>query len=151
MKFVRWLGAFGRGSSLAEAVTFETKKVSRQVAAEPLFRGRSLIPHAKIGLVIDESRSVFVRGWICDAWTIPNDSGVLRPRESPRKTGNVPFRDKDRFLAAFQRETRTDHGEAVFDSVVYNAVVVKSTATAHGLARAEKLAITLGLPLKRLR
>lgn len=41
MKFVRWLGAFGSGSDLNEAADWEQSQIERQVAAEPLWRGRS--------------------------------------------------------------------------------------------------------------
>jgi hypothetical protein len=36
VKFVRWLGAFGRGESLTVAAAWEVSQVARQVAAEPL-------------------------------------------------------------------------------------------------------------------
>lgn len=39
MKFVRWLGAFGSGSSLSEAAGWELSQTDRQVAVEPPHHG----------------------------------------------------------------------------------------------------------------
>lgn len=84
MKFVRWLGAFGSGSDLNEAADWEQSQIERQVAAEPLWRGRSFLGHAKIGLVVDHQASRFHAGWLVDAWTEKQDDGTLRPRYAPR-------------------------------------------------------------------
>ncbi len=151
MKFVRWLGAFGSGSSLSEAAGWELSQTDRQVAVEPLHRGRSLIGHAKIGLVIDHDASRFHAGWLFDAWTDWRPDGTLRPKYKPRTRQGRKYLDIDRFLAAWSAVKNPDHhAEVVFDSVIYCAVVVKSTATARGVGRAKRLAAMLSLPLEVL-
>jgi hypothetical protein len=147
MKFVRWLGAFGQGTSLSDAATWELGQTERQVAAEPLWRGQSLIGHVKIGLVIDEDRSVFASGWLHDAWTVPDDQGILRHGVSHRGQRYKRFKDMDRFLVAWKKRAPDHHGEAAFDATIYKAVVVKSTASEHGVGRAKRLAAELRLPL----
>lgn len=151
MKFVRWLGAFGSSSSLSEAVDWELSQIDRQVAVEPLHRGRSMLDHAKIGLVIDHEISRFHSGWLTDAWTVKRDDGTLRPRGKPRDRQGRKFRDMDRFLAAWSAvKNPSYHAEVVFDSPVYRAVAVKSTATERGVRRAKRLADRLNLPLEVL-
>lgn len=151
MKFVRWLGAFGSGSSLTEAATWEASQVERQVAVEPLHRGRSLLGHAKIGLVVDHDASRFHAGWLADAYTVKRDDGTLRPYYKPRNRQGKKFHDMDRFIAAWSAvKNPSHHAEVVFDSPTYRAVVVKSTATAHGVSRAKRLADMLNLPLEVL-
>lgn len=151
MKFVRWLGAFGSGSSLSEAAGWELSQTDRQVAVEPLHRGRSLLGHAKIGLVVDHAASRFHAGWLTDAWTVNRDDGTLRPRGKPRNRQGRKFMDMDRFLAAWSAvKNPSYHAEVVFDSPIYRAVVVKSTATERGVRRAQRLASRLNLPLEVL-
>lgn len=151
MKFVRWLGAFGSGSSLSEAAAWELSQTARQVAVEPLHRGRSLLGHAKIGLVIDHEASRFHAGWLKDAWTVPQDDGTLRAKYRPRDRQGRKFRNMDRFLAAWSAvKDPSMHGEVVFDAPTYRAVVVKSTATERGIRRARRLASRLNLPLEVL-
>jgi hypothetical protein len=150
MKFVRWLGAFGSGSSLSEAAEWEKSQTARQVAVEPLHRGRSLL-HAKIGLEINHAVSRFHAGWLCDAYTIEIDGGVLRPKYRPRDRQGRKFRDMDRFLAAWSAvKGPSQHGEVIFDAPHYCAVVVKSSATERGVKRAARLAARLNLPLRIL-
>lgn len=151
MKFVRWLGAFGSGSSLTEAADWELSQTDRQVAVEPLHRGRSLINHAKIGLVVNHDASRFHAGWLADAYTVKRDDGTLRPIYKPRNRQGKKFKGMDRFLAAWSAiKNPSHHGEVIFDSPVYRAVVVKSTATTHGVSRAKRLADMLKLPLEVL-
>lgn len=150
MKFVRWLGAFGSGASLTEAAAWETKQCDRQVAAEPLYRGRSFIDHAKIGLAIANPESTFARGWTYDAWTRVDADGILKAhRMGYGKT--KPYKNMDRFLSAYSRCAHEGHhAEAAFNAPLYDAVVVKSTASERGKRRANRLAQQLGLPLKMI-
>jgi hypothetical protein len=153
MKFVRWLGAFGSGSSLSEAAEWELSQTARQVAVEPLYRGRSLLRHCKIGLVVDHNASRFHAGWLVDAYTKQvGDTGILRPLYSPASRQGKKYRDVDRFLEAWSAtRNQSGHGEVIFDSPIYSAVAVKSTATEHGKRRAERLAKRLNLPLKEMK
>lgn len=149
MKFVRWLGAFKKGTSLSEAAGWELSQTERQVAVEPLWRGRSLITKSKIGLEIDHQASVFASGWLSDAWTEVHADGTLRSdRSSCGRRDMKRFRNQDRFLSAWSKMRPTHHAEAVFAAPVYRAVVVKKNATAHGMGRARRLAAQLNLPLK---
>lgn len=148
MKFVRWLGAFGSGSSLTEAAAWETKQTERQVAAEPLVRGRSFIDHAKIGLSVQSPEATFRRGWLWDAWTVTREDGTIRAT----RNRYAEYKNMDRFLSALNKsnKNRDCHAEAAFAAPTYSAVVVKSTATPHGKRRAKRLAAMLGLPLEVL-
>lgn len=151
MKFVRWLGAFGQGTSLTDAAEWEQSQTARQVAAEPLHKGRSLISHTRIGLVVDHEASRFHAGWLTDAWTSVQADGTLRAKYLPRTRQGKKFRDMDRLLAAWSAvKNPIRHAEAVFDSVTYSAVAVKATATDHGKNRAARLAARLNLPLRVL-
>lgn len=151
VKFVRWLGAFGQGTSLTDAAEWELSQTARQVAVEPLHRGRSLISYARIGLVVDHEASLFVKGWLTDAFTTLGDDGILRPKYLPRSRQGKAYRDLNRFLAAWSAvKTPEKWAEALFDSPVYSAVVVKASATEHGRNRAKRLAERLGLPLMEL-
>ncbi len=151
MKFVRWLGAFGTGASLTEAAEWELSQTDRQVAVEPLHRGRSLIDHVKIGLEVDHELSRFHAGWLRDAWTEVQANGLLKPKYLPRYRQGKKFRDLNRFLAAWSAvKNPTGWGEVIFDSPIYTAVVVKSTATERGVRRASRIAARLNLPLRVL-
>ena len=148
MKFVRWLGAFGAGNSLHEAAAWETRQCERQVAAEPLVRGKSLLSHAKIGLGIAHPEATFARGWLEDAWTEPDKNGILKASRERRHE----FKDMNRFLAALSKRSRNNkhHAEAAFNCPAYDCVVVKHDATPRGMRRAKRLAKTLNLPLRVL-
>lgn len=147
IKFVRWLGAFGTGASLSEAASWELSQLNRQVAVEPLWRGLSLIDHAKIGLAVDHEASVFVKGWTCDAYTQLEGNILKTARPDSTTRQGKAFRSLDRFLSAWNRKKDGGHGEAVFDAPHYTAVVVKRDASERGFARARKLADQTGLPL----
>ena len=154
---VRWLGAFKTSVTLASAVAFELSGGNaRQVAAEPLFFGESRLSvgrkSAQIGLRVDLSRTVFVRGWLGDAYTWITKDGCLKPsrEKSLRKQG---FKDLGRLLAAakpFSRLVAGDyrgHGEVVLDYVKYDAVVVLTSASAEVKEKARRIAAAHGLPL----
>jgi hypothetical protein len=150
MKFVRWLGAFRKTTDLSEAAVWELSQTARQIAAEPLHRGQSLV-HAQIGLEIAHAASRFHCGWLEDAWTEVQADGTLRAKYLPRSRQGRKYRNMDRFLGAWNSvQNPRIHAEAVFDSPVYRAVVVKTTATERGLRRAKRLAATMNLPLKVL-
>lgn len=145
--FVRWLGAFGKGTSLSDAAAWEHSQVERQVAAEPLWRGRSLIRHVRIGLEIDPRASIFASGWLQDAWTEPHADGTLRSN-AQRRGKLARYRNIDRFMAKWAATKARAHAEAAFAAPVYVAVVVKNNATEHGMGRARRLCEQLNLPLK---
>ena len=149
MKFVRWLGAFGRASSLDDSATWEQSQTDRQVAAEPLYRGKSLIQHAKIGLEIAHPEATFARGWLYDAYTVVHEpTGQIRATRN--HTAGGEFRNMDKFLSAHAKKRVSYQGEAAFNAPLYCAVVVKKSASDRGKARAARLAAQMGLPLKTL-
>ncbi len=130
-----------------EVASWECSQLDRQVAAEPLWHGRSLIRHVRIGLEIDASASIFMSGWLQDAWTEPHADGTLRSNEQ-RRGKLARYRNMDRFLAKLSATKPRTHAEAAFSAPFYKAVVVKNNATEHGMGRARRLADQLGLPLK---
>jgi hypothetical protein len=145
MRAVRWLGAFGRGQCLLSAGAWEISQRDRQVAAEPLLRGKSRIDHARIGLEIDVERSIFVKGFVNDAWTTAREDGTLAHDR------HKPIRKWDRLAKAMRQHSVAKwHAEAVFDLPVYSAVIVKRHSSERAFARAQKLADSLSLPLKIL-
>jgi len=149
MKFVRWLGAFGRTSSLDDCAAWEQSQTERQVAAEPLYRGKSLIQHSKIGLEIAHPGATFARGWLYDAFTVVHEpTGQIRATR--QHTAGGEFRNMDKFLASHAKKRSSCHGEAAFNAPLYCAVVVKKSASDRGKARAARLAAQMGLPLKTL-
>lgn len=146
VKFVRWLGAFrSTGQTLESAIGWELSQRDRQVAAEPLRRGTSLIRHALIGLVVDASRSVFVCGWEQDAWT-EQSNGLLKTSKRRAAVGKR-YTDADRLSAAVSKLNGGCHGEAIFDYPKYSAVAVKKSAPASIKTMAATLAAEHGLPL----
>jgi hypothetical protein len=146
VKFVRWLGAFrSSGQTLESAVDWEISQRDRQVAAEPLRRGCSLIRHALIGLVMDHDRSVFVCGWEQDAWTEHYD-GVVKTSKR-RKAAGKRHKSADRLLAAVSKLQEGCHAEAIFDYPRYIAVAVKKSAPARVKKVAATLASEKSLPL----
>lgn len=147
MKFVRWLGAFGSSSSLLEAAFWETSQNERQVAAEPLIKGKSLIRHAKIGLSINSPSASFARGWLWDAYTDHRGDGILVAK---RSRGPCEYKSMDRFLAALNKRGGHGHAEASFNAPHYDFVVVKNDASPRGMRRAKRLALRLNLPIRVL-
>ena len=150
IKFVRWLGAFRVSAGLKDSALWEMSQTDRQVAAEPLHKGQSLIANSKIGLALAET-SRFHAGWLVDAWTEVQQDGTLRAKYKPCNRQGKKFRDKDRFLAAWNAVKNPQlHAEAIFDAPSYSSVVVKRNATEIGKSRAQRLATSLNLPLRIL-
>ena len=154
---VRWLGAFGRNrDGLSAAVKAEIGGIGRQVAAEPIFFGESRLSagsgRALIGLRIDMERSVFVAGWLGDAWTEKHEDGVLRPARVKMEDSRR-FTTQDRLWAAAKRLNRngvtgyTRHGEVAIDYPKYDAIVCVSGAEKSVKEKAASLAKEFGLPL----
>ena len=68
---IRWIGAFGKADTgLAGAITWElTQRDRKLLCAERLRRGRSVIRHARVGLLV-KNRAV-VRRYRSDVWSVP--------------------------------------------------------------------------------
>ena len=146
MKFVRWLGAFGKQDSLVESASWELSQTDRQVAAEPLHHGVSHIHHALIGLEITHPEATFARGWLKDSYTVPDENGINKATRN--RSGE--FKNMDKFLKVFNANNCPHHGEASFNCPLYASVVVKRHCSDKVILKAKKLAAELGLPLRRL-
>lgn len=150
--FVRWMGAFVRCHDLAKSAEWELSQTAREVAAEPLYRGRSLLLaednydlRIKVGLVIDEVQSHFRVGYFRDCYSgTDRKTGALLPkRSSPLRK---PIRDMDRFRKAWNGFKPFHHGEVFFDLIVARAVAArKGDKEAESAGR--DLAKRLSLPL----
>ncbi|MCW7076391.1 MAG: hypothetical protein OCU18_03755 [Candidatus Syntrophoarchaeum sp.] len=77
---IRWLGAFNtnrKNRGLYSALCFEIEQSRRKhVAAERLRRGRSMIRHAKVGLLV--RNSAIVKKFRSDVFSEYNRNGTLR-------------------------------------------------------------------------
>lgn len=148
-QFVRWLGAYcsnERRKEISQSAHWEISQKEREVAVEPLFRGRSLIlremKNVHVGLVPDMNKTQFCVGYFNDANTKIGDDGVLAARRNKES-----IRDKDRFMAAWGKANPKHHGECVMDFFKASAVAVRANAPAEALNMAQDLADSLGLPL----
>lgn len=151
---VRWLGAYGRTRAdsfeqmIQQMASFE-KGVKRQVAAECLRKGRSyLSAHIKVGLLVDEGRTTFVKGFIRDAYTRVEPDGTLRHTSPQAKA----IRCRDRFVAAVQKCTcPTTYSEVVLDYPKYSRVILKKSGGEYAQRIANALAEELGVPVQVIR
>lgn len=127
MRFVRWMGAFGKPSSLEDAISFEVQLSTcngRQVATEALYKNASIINHALVGLGVDENKSTFIKGFLNDCYTIIKREGIL----FPTREQNNSFKNKDLFLKALNNKNyKNNHTEVIFDNVEYSCLVIDIT------------------------
>ena len=82
-KFVRWLGAYCSKSVSADlvgAALWEVSQADREVACEPLLKGRSLVlseqARVHVGLIPCMDKTIFVRGYLRDAFTKTDEDGT---------------------------------------------------------------------------
>lgn len=146
---VRWLGAFGRNhGGLSQAVNAELTGIGRQVAAEPCFFGESRLSRkeaALIGLRINLDQSVFIKGWLGDAWTVRKEDGTLYAAREKKLKGKT-FSDLGRLIKAakpftsLKNEDYKGHGEVCIDYPKYDAIVVCRHAGDEVKAKAQALA-----------
>lgn len=141
--FVRWLGAYGRCDDALASATWELTQTRREVAAEPLLFGRSLLLAEQhqvfVGLVACETASEFRGGFFADCWSSHDKDGLLRSQKSR------PVRDLSRFRAAWNKSRPRHHGEAFFDFFAARAVAVRAGATNRQLRIAQDIARKLDL------
>jgi len=71
--YIRWLGAFRKSGNLHESLLWEMEHCHREVAAEWLQSGHSLISHARVGLLL--SNRAMIRRYRTDVWSEPTESG----------------------------------------------------------------------------
>jgi hypothetical protein len=148
LKFVRWLNAYRRYSTLEEAVGWELTQSERQIATEPLWRSCSMLHSSQIGLVIDHEKSIFVKAWFFDATTVSDENGILRKTKKGRD-----FRNMNKFLSAWNRKNPGSerdgwHGEVVFDKPVFSGVALMVKTTRNVRKIAEEISVQTGLPVR---
>lgn len=143
--FVRWLGAYGRCDDALASATWELTQTRREVAAEPLLFGRSLLlaeqQQVFVGLVACEETSQFRGGFFVDCHSSHDSSGLLRSKKAR------PVRDLPRFKAKWQKSHPRHHGEAFFDFFSARAVAVRAVATKRQMQIARDIARKFDLPI----
>lgn len=73
--FVRWLGAYGRGQSLAVSIKYELEQVTREVACEAIsMRSGSCGEEitANVGLIVD--RRAVKKFFLGDVWSVTDEA-----------------------------------------------------------------------------
>lgn len=150
MIVVRWLGAFGHASSLEASIRHElTTLQGKQVAAEPLFDGRSrLSSNAEIGLLVDQSISRLIAAYGSDAWTKDTSGGRVKAHRTKQKK---PGRSWDSLQEVGRSRPRghykPDHGEVTIQGARYSALVARWPRKKLTIKLATELAAKFGLPL----
>ena len=76
--FVRWMGAFGKNSSLYGSLNYEMTNTTIEVACEHLAKGKSSIKHARIGIIIP--KSAILKMYQGDVWSIREGDKLKRTR-----------------------------------------------------------------------
>lgn len=145
---VRWLGAFGKGSSINAIAEFELNP-RREVSCEIIPEWKvSHIHQARVGLLIDQGRTYLVAGYAGDAWTSdarkPDELGEALPdRQRPFSS------DWKTVGGLYKAARRIEDGGRYIEGVVsgprYLAVVVKRGSNEYSFAFAERLANAMGL------
>ena len=79
--YVRWIGAFGKGSTLSDSLNFEIYTCDRDVACEICKGYTSRISHAKIGLLLDNC--AIIKKFNGDCWS-KNNNGMLYMTRNPK-------------------------------------------------------------------
>lgn len=79
--FVRWLGAFRKGSSsLAESIEFEISRKTESACER--FRNKSQVRGARVGLLCDPE--YVIKNFIGDYWSEYRKDGSLKKCRNPR-------------------------------------------------------------------
>ena len=73
---VRWIGAFGKSSSLSNSLSWELTQNEREVAAEYINGNQGSIRHAKVGLLL--AKGSVIRSFPGDVWSVAKN-GKLEP------------------------------------------------------------------------
>lgn len=145
---IRWLGAFGHGSSVKSIAEFELNP-RREVSCEIIPEGRvSHIQQAKVGLLIDQGRTHLVAGYAGDAWTNdqrkPDELGEALP-DRPREFCS----DWSTVGGLYNAARRIEFGGRYIEGVVagprYKAVAIKRGSNSSAFAFADRLAKVMNL------
>ncbi len=153
---VRWLGAYGKGSTLADALSYELTAVTREVAAELIlsysgagYRSALKSDRVKIGLEVEVT--AFRRGFVGDAWTRVEGDRLL---QSYRK----PIKDLDRLVKARIAHHKMCNSEGWVSSADryaecvcvphYTAIIIAGSITAQAQAVIEEIAMRHQMEVK---
>ena len=80
---IRWLGAYGKSTNLAESLTWELTQTERsELAASPCHLGD--VAHCNVGLLV--ARRAVIRIYSGDAWTVKGEDGTLRKTRRPDRS-----------------------------------------------------------------
>ncbi len=121
---IRWLGAFGKNGSLQDSIQFELNRDS-EVAAE-LLKNKSLISHARIGLLV--KNSAVVKKFDGDCWSVREDGGLVKSRNP--KTARSQHKEvwaKPNYigLVVKSRITKSAFKEIKYIASIYNLDLFK--------------------------
>ena len=166
---VRWLGAFGgRRKEVEESISFElTRPASDVVCCEPIWNGRSRLStrQSRIGLMLDMTKSEFVKAYAYDAYTYSKEGNWImgQHRKETRckssKCVTTSYEDLGK-LGRFREEKAPGntympeqginqyHGEVLIRNAHYKAVVLRKGTKGNEIRQeARELAEKFGLPL----
>lgn len=158
---IRWLKAFGGYEfSIADIVKYETTTTDELSAEVVPFWGKTNI-HAKVGLLVDTSKTELVVCYPFDAYTVRRSDGThyaLRYNGNSKPVMYVPkwFDNRTRVAKTWQKVKKLlpliekgfnqgFHSEVMIKNPVYKAVVVKRNTSASDRQFARKIAEKLGV------
>lgn len=154
---VRWLAAYRRQlTGTRTAAWAETLGIGRERAAEPLWRGRSLLlaeqPTARIGLGF--AAAAVRRAFWRDVWSEPSGdrlSAGATPGARVNAAARRGWRDWDRFARRWARHRPSWHAEAWLADAAEPVAVCHRAGDAEAVRWAAELAVELGLPVIAIR
>ena len=142
---VRWLGAYGKADSIQEVADFEMNP-GRQVACEVMqVNTKSGIKHARVGLLVDQSKTKLVRAYVGDSWTFTDGHRLL----SKRDNRYVSSWGEAGGLQKMSRHHRSGYTEGTIDNPIYSSIVIQDDKPGT-LSFTKKLSELTGLPIKNL-
>lgn len=149
MIVVRWLGAFGKSSTLMESVEYEMNApADRQVSAEPLFDSRCrLSSRAEIGLLVDQTKTRLIAVFTKDAWTVMDKSGRLK-----NKRRNFVHQHDWDSLKSIGRTKRSicGHGECIIQGPSFSGIVVRYPRKKMVIKMAREIAADVTIPIMNI-
>lgn len=148
---IRWLGAYGHGTSIESIAEFELNP-RREVSCEIIPEGKgSHIRHARVGLMIDQGRTHLVAGYAGDAMTRDNRIKDELGEALPRRLR--PFSTDWKTVGGLYKEARRN-GESYIEGVVagpkYSAIILKTGSRESAATFATRLSCLMELPVIEL-
>lgn len=132
MKVVRWLGAYGKSTTLEASLTFELNRpATDEVCGEGIKHGLSKIGHARVGLLV--ARKSVIKCFKGDVWSKHDEAGKLVKTRKPAnvKIGHTECWCRPNYTAlVVDQWTGYTDGHEAHDSAMQS---VKIVAAQHGL------------------